>query len=158
MCSSKISNQVSLTVKQNLCKSGSVNCSKIQIDSSYSIIYAFHTSCSLNFVIVVHQLERAEVEVSTASTSASSSQKKKLLMKPKKIPHHLKFIDNNVDSDVLVNKVPQEVTTENIELPPYTVIEGIDAKFNTAVMVFLFKSLCFLVVLFVFLFLTVICI
>ena len=56
-----------------------------------------------------------------------------MLMKPKRTPHHLQFIDNNVDSDVLVNKVPQEVTTKQIGLPPYTVVEGIDAKFKNAV-------------------------
>ena len=67
--------------------------------------------------------------------SADPTVKTRSLMKPSNyVPSHLKHMDNNINTDILVNKVAQEVPPEvKISLPEYSIIDSLDSSYYEAV-------------------------
>ena len=66
-------------------------------------------------------------------------------MVPKFVPAHIQTLNNNLDTDVLTNKVPQlnrrGRNVVNLNIPEYQVIEHIDGLYEAAVSLFCFH--CF---------------
>jgi hypothetical protein len=67
--------------------------------------------------------------------SVDPTEKTRSLMKPSNfIPSHLKHLDNNINTDILVNKVAPEVPPEvMISLPEYSIIDSLDSSYYEAV-------------------------
>jgi hypothetical protein len=67
--------------------------------------------------------------------SVDPTEKTRSLMKPSYfIPSHLKHLDNNINTDILVNKVAPVVPPEvMIPLPEYSIIDSLDSSYYEAV-------------------------
>ena len=91
-----------------------------------------------NLFISVKILVRGNVKtpIERVKTVNPIQSKIKSLLQQKSVPKHIARLDNDVQTDVLINKTPQSKNGEfaiNISVAEYPIIEKIDEKFYDAV-------------------------
>jgi len=105
---------------------------KVDLPSQYRIFAKDIVSVQ----ILVHGDIKVPDEPVKASFSSPIKNRIKPLIQPKNVPEHLKNLNNDVQTDVLVNKVPQSNNGEcaiNLSVKEYFIIEKIDDVFYKAV-------------------------
>ena len=76
----------------------------------------------------------------TTETPPRTEKKFQGLVAKKNLPGHIKKLNNNIQTDILTNKVPLTNGDGELDLPDYTVIEKIDDLYFRAVCIFIFKT------------------